>query len=162
MQQARPIYINSAKYLIPAYMRLIQDHSTRVHMTVVTDHPGVEIRGPVSGIQEHNIQVVQDARLVEKKKNVLTLNITPDAIGHYFEDHELCRFSARFNGAVVNFVIPWEAIIGVYCADQSMPGLEFHLPYEEKTSLEVALVEKEVPADTPKLIEKASHLRVVK
>jgi len=151
-------YVNPAKFLLPAYIRFFSEIASRLYITVVTDHPKVEIKGPVSGIVVGKIPCLRDGVIHPTEKNLLTLNITMDAVGHWFQNDEGIGFQARFNQQVVTFYIPWEAIVSV--CDPSNDQLYFGIPYAESEG-EVEVAAPAEPEDL-KPTTSGGHLKRVK
>lgn len=158
--------INPAGYLFPAYLRLFLEIGSVVHVSFVTDHPLVEMKGPITGITEYPVPVNIGGQLVEQKKPVLTMNVSPDAIGQWFQNDDGFGFAARFNQQIASFYVPWDAVLQVGIPNGGQAT--FSLPYLDPDP--VAIQERleklgvaEAPAAAPEPApERPSHLQRVK
>lgn len=105
--------------------------------------------GPVSVPMEF----VQEGRVV--------LNISATATRHLVMDNQDIRFSARFNGASREVVVPWSAVEGIF-ARETGEGMMFP-PEEEGFPEEGALESGENGGEAPPEPEKPRpSLKVVK
>lgn len=158
--------INPGDYLFPAYLRLFLDVGRVVHVSFVTDHPLVTMKGPITGIQKYPVPVNIGGSLVEKELNVLTMNVAPDAVGQWYQNDEGFGFAARFNQQIAHLYVPWEAVLQI-----AVPGsgsMSFSLPYIDpdpeamKQRLErLNVAEPAAPAAEEKA-ERPSHLQRIK
>ena len=98
------------------------------------------------------MEFVKDGRVV--------LNISATATRHLVMDNQDIRFSARFNGASREVVVPWSAVEGVF-ARETGEGMMF--PPEEETLYEEGLESGETEGEDPPEPEKPRpSLKVVK
>lgn len=122
---------NPAKFLFPAYFAYFHTVDSKVYVEFIVDHPGVQIKGPVSGFVDKNVNVIVDneGRGALLKSKTLTLNTHPEAIGSFSQNEEGFSMSVRFSGQICHIFIPWESVVSVFCPDTA--GLQFGIMYRD-------------------------------
>ncbi len=143
--------ISSRPYLLRAIYEWLLDNNLTPHIVINTNVPGVEV--PSSHIE--------DGQLV--------LNISPDACRGLLIGDEEVVFSARFNGASRQILLPVDAVTAIYARENNQGmvfGQEPRLAVEASASVKMSKAKDKPTLDTKTAnkttSKKVSHLKVIK
>ncbi len=91
-------------YIFRAIHQWIVDNGCTPHIVFNSLHPGVQVP------PGHD------------KNNLVTLNISVDAVRDFVMDDEVVSFSARFDGRAMPVVVPLDAVMMIY-ARENLQGV---------------------------------------
>ena len=117
-------------------------------------------------VQANLPNVVVPEKYIDPDDHTIVLNISVSATNHLLMNNQSIQFQARFDGIVMEVVVPYYAVAGVY-AQENEEGMMFQITDEEveegvKLFASTMSPAHVAPLATKKPSSSHPHLRVIK